>query len=140
MNKRKDLNKKMGKHSFKSFGKKERSSFLYWFYHWKAFNLVAFYLNIWKIKYLFHDIEKPWLRLFLSYEKVQHFHRKYNSHHREYYKGFGNIDIEGMVIDNECSRFTKELAKLNAREFIEKYPANTEFNKNYYNKLDELGL
>ena len=89
------------------FTKEERSTFPYWFAHWCAFNLTALNLRIWKFKYLFHDIEKPWLKLFLKdYAKVQKIHRLTNRHHLEY-TGKNGIDCEALIIDWECSRFTK---------------------------------
>lgn len=97
------------------FTKEERSSFKYWFAHWCAFQMTAINLRCWKFKYLFHDIEKPWLKLFLPYDKVQHIHRTLNNHHLQY-KHPNRIDWEAMVIDWECSRFTKEAAPLTARE------------------------
>ena len=97
------------------FTKEERSSFKYWFAHWCAFQMTALNLKCWKFKYLFHDIEKPWLRLFLTYDKVQHIHRTLNNHHLQY-KYPNRVDWEAMVIDWECSRFTKEAAPLTARE------------------------
>lgn len=97
------------------FTKEERSSFKYWFAHWCAFQMTALNLKCWKFKYLFHDIEKPWLKLFLTYDKVQHIHRTLNNHHLQY-KHPNRIDWEAMVIDWECSRFTKEAAPLTARE------------------------
>lgn len=92
---------------FKKFTKEQRSSFSYWFNHWRAFNAVAKELHRWKFKYLFHDIEKPWLKLFMEYPKVQKWHRTHNSHHLEYK---GEKDYEAMVIDWECSRYTKYAA------------------------------
>lgn len=74
-----------GEIKFKKFTKEERSTFKYWFYHWCAFNYTACKLHAWRFKYLFHDIEKPWLRLFLPYKTVQRFHRKHNTHHLEYF-------------------------------------------------------
>ena len=54
------------------FTKAERASFSYWFAHWCAYNMTALNLKCWKLKYLFHDIEKPWLMLFWrNYNKVQ---------------------------------------------------------------------
>lgn len=97
------------------FTKEERSSFKYWFAHWCAFQMTALNLKCWKFKYLFHDIEKPWLKLFLTYDKVQYIHRTLNNHHLQY-KYPNRIDWEAMVIDWECSRFTKEAAPLTARE------------------------
>lgn len=106
---------------FKKFTKEERSTFSYWFYHWKAFNLTAYFLGVWKVKYLFHDIEKPFLRLFLPYKKVQAIHRRNNSHHLEY-KHAPDYDYEAMVIDWECSRLTKYASPRNAvQEIIYKY-------------------
>lgn len=89
---------------FKKFTKEQRSSFSYWFWHWLSFNLVARELHRWKFKYLFHDIEKPWLKLFMEYPKVQKWHRTHNSHHLEYK---GEKDWEAMVLDWEASRYTK---------------------------------
>lgn len=87
------------------FSKAERSTFTYWFEHWRAFNNLAQELGVWKFKYLFHDMEKPWLKLLMrDYKKVQKFHRLHNRHHIEYK---GEKDWEALVIDWECSRYTK---------------------------------
>ena len=64
------------------FTKEERSSFKYWFAHWCAFQMTALNNKCWKFKYLFHDIEKPWLMLiWKDYSRVQKWHRATNSHH-----------------------------------------------------------
>jgi hypothetical protein len=97
------------------FNKCDRASFEYWFAHWCAFNMTALNLRCWKFKYLFHDFEKPWLKLFMSYESLQKFHRKHNRHHLEY-KNPNKIDWEAMVIDWECSRFTKINCPRNAKD------------------------
>ena len=97
------------------FTKSERSSFKYWFAHWCAFQMTALNLHHWKPKYLLHDIEKPFLKLFWDYKKVQKWHRTHNSHHTEY-KGLW--DTYAMVIDWECSRFTKAEAQLNAYDTL----------------------
>lgn len=99
------------------FTKSERSSFRYWFAHWCAFQMTALNLHHWRPKYLLHDIEKPFLKLFLDYEKVQKWHRTHNSHHTEYK---GQWDTYAMVIDWECSRFTKAEAQLNAYDTLVK--------------------
>lgn len=139
-----NLNEKMAKHHFKQFLKNNRSSFTYWYYHWKAFNLTAKYLGCWKLKYLLHDIEKPWLKLILPYGLVQKLHRENNSHHREYKKGEDFIDFEAMIIDNECSRFTKVEAQLTAKEFLQelinKQKVSTNFADKYIKVLDKLEL
>lgn len=139
-----DLNNKMTKHHFKSFTKKDRSSFPYWYYHWKAYNLAAHYLGCWKFKYLLHDIEKPWLRLFLPYKKLQAIHRKNNKHHLEYKGGLNNVDIQALIIDNECGKFTKAEAQLSAREYIDfiysKQMIPSEFADKCYAVLNRLDL
>ena len=100
------------------FTKEERSTFPYWFAHWCAFNLTALNLRIWKFKYLFHDIEKPWLKLFLKdYTKVQKIHRLTNRHHLEY-MGKKGIDCEALIIDWECSHYTKQKSQLKCREEV----------------------
>lgn len=106
------------------FTKEERSTFKYWFAHWCAFQMTALNLKCWKFKYLFHDIEKPWLKIFMVYPDVQRWHRHHNNHHIEYwldhYFNEKKMDWKAMVIDWECSHFTKEQAQLNARETLEK--------------------
>lgn len=90
---------------YPKFGKSQRSTFRYWFWHWRAFNSVALELGVWRPKYLLHDIEKPFMRLFMPYKKVQKFHRSHNRHHLEYP---GGRDWTAMFVDWECSRYTKE--------------------------------
>lgn len=108
------------------FSKEERSSFAYWFAHWCSYNMTTLNLKCWKFKYLFHDIEKPWLMLlWKDYKRVQKWHREHNRHHLEY-KGKKGFDWEAMVIDWECSRFTKEASPRTACQetfrLIDKYP------------------
>ena len=102
------------------FSKEDRSSFPYFFAHWFAYQTVALCLKCWKPKYLFHDIEKPFLKLFLPYKKLQKFHRKYHRHHPEY-RNPDKIDWEALVIDWECCRYTKINCPLSARETYEHY-------------------
>ena len=89
------------------FNKEDRSSFPYWFAHWCAYNMTALNLGVWKFRYLFHDIEKPWLKLFLPYKKVQYIHRHIHPHHGEFYLKHGWLFWDDLVIDWECSHFTK---------------------------------
>lgn len=103
------------------FTKSERSSFKYWFAHWCAFQMTALNLKHWKPKYLLHDIEKPFLKLFWDYKKVQKWHRTHNSHHTEYK---GQWDTYAMVIDWECSRFTKAESQLNAYDTLKRMIVN----------------
>ena len=122
------------KYKFKKFSKEERSSFKYWYYHWKAFNLTAYHLGHWRFKYLFHDIEKPWLMLFWKdYKRVQKWHRTHNNHHVEYN---GVWDPYAMIIDWECSRFTKKDAPMDAWKTLHKMLRESKSNK-YRRKLYE---
>lgn len=114
----------------KKFDKSKRSNFDYWFWHWLSYNLIAKKLDVWKFKYLFHDWYKPWLRLFMSYEKLQKIHRKHANHHIEWleykfkkcrnnlyktgYRYIDKYDYEGTIIDWECSRYTKNDKTLDA--------------------------
>lgn len=97
--------------NLKEFDKSQRSSFSYWWNHWKAFNLTALMLDEWRWKFLFHDIEKPWLRLIMPYKKLQSFHRRNNNHHIEYKGGYDNVDWMALYIDWFCGRYTKYAAK-----------------------------
>lgn len=105
------------------FKKEEASSFKYWFAHLCAFNMTALNLKCWKFKYIFHDFEKPWLKLYIGYKNTHNFHVKHSRHHIEHWinSNFNDnkIDWQAMVIDWECARFTKEFAQLNARETLD---------------------
>jgi hypothetical protein len=134
------------------FEKKDRSTFPYWISHFLAYNLVAMKLGVWHPKYLLHDIEKPWLKLFWGdYNKVQNWHRHHNSHHIFYGRmhGINKIDWLGAIIDWEASRYSKYAAPRTAREEVEwllyndeKYTEDekAEVRKNCYPILDTLGL
>lgn len=107
--------------NYSMFSEKDKSTFPYWFAHWCAFQLTALNLGLWKFKYLFHDFEKPWLKLIWPYKKVQKWHREHNNHHLEYglKHGWDNIDWYALMIDWECSRFSKKQCPLNCREELE---------------------
>lgn len=77
-----------------------------WFAHWCAFQMTALNLNCWKWRFLFHDMEKPFLDLFLPHATVRKIHRKFSRHHVEYIFP-KHYDLLAMVIDWECARFTK---------------------------------
>lgn len=135
------------------FKTEEKSTFKYWFAHWCAFQTTALNLHIWKFKYLFHDIEKPWMMSLLygnhpeEYPKVRSWHRKHNKHHIEWLDNHfaDRFDIDAFIIDNECSRITKEDSPVTAREWITtKYKearkewwqqTDTHFDYNLYKKL-----
>ena len=146
------------------FTKAERSSFPYWFAHWCAFQMTALNSKAWKMKYLFHDAEKPWFKLFLKYPTVQRIHRSRHKHHpewlerklREFYWKYGilpedvvkyyldKFDYNGAIIDWECCHFTKAEEPLDAHDeykrllnynnFSEKYPYITAYCYNDFSK------
>lgn len=105
----------------KGFDDSQKSTFKYWFAHWCAYQMVALSLHVWKPKHLLHDMEKPWLRLFMPYPKVKKWHREHNRHHLQYgiIHGFDKIDWEALVIDWECSHFTKASQPFTARQYAE---------------------
>ena len=109
------------------FTKEERSSFPYWFAHWCAFQMTALNLRCWKPRFLLHDWYKPWLRLFLPYSTVQKIHKQNSKHHLEWFDKYGytlkniyRFDWDSLIIDWECSRFTKEASQINAYRKWEK--------------------
>jgi len=124
--------------SFDMFTKEDRSSFKYWFAHWCGFQLTALNLGIWKLKYLLHDIEKPWLKIFWKgdYKRVQKWHRTHNRHHLEYglKHGWDAIDWEALMIDWECCGLSKQEAQLDARETLE-YEINRDKWKPYADQI-----
>lgn len=124
--------------SFEMFTKEDRSSFKYWFAHWCGFQLTSLNLGIWKPKYLLHDIEKPWLKIFWKgdYKRVQKWHRTHNKHHLEYglKHGWDNIDWEALMIDWECCGLSKQEAQLDARETLE-YEINRDKWKPYADQI-----
>jgi len=137
----------------KKFTKDQRSTFSYWFYHWRNYNLVAMKLGAWKWKYLLHDIEKPWMKLILrDYMKVRKWHKTHRKHHIFYGRthGIDKIDWEAAVIDWECSQYSKLATPLNAREQtmkiisegVDKYTQEEikAIEKNVIPILDKLGL
>lgn len=111
------------------FGKEDRSKFKYWFAHWSAFQMTALNLGVWKFKYLFHDMEKPFMLYWFmwvcgmkhedAYKRVQRWHRTHRKHHLEYKH---DKNYEEMMIDWECSRFTKTKSPRTAyEEFMKLY-------------------
>lgn len=138
--------------NLKKFDKSQRSSFSYWWNHWKAFNIVAMKLGVWKPKWLLHDIEKPWLKLFWGdYKRVQKWHKHHNNHHILYGRraGINKVDWLAAVLDWECSRYSKNACPRDARKEvdylltqIDKYTDDEreEIRKNCYPILNYLGL
>lgn len=133
------------------FTKEERSSFPYWFAHWAAFQMTALNCRSWRFKYLFHDCEKPWLRLLLPYKVVQRLHRSTKNHHpewlekrlREFYWKYGvlpesyisvildKFDYKGAIIDWECCHYTKADEPLDAHDEYKRLLAYDDFSQKY---------
>ena len=104
------------------FTKDDRSSWRYFWAHWCAFQMVAITLGVWRLKHLFHDWYKPWLKMFgMPYEKIQKFHRTHSNHHLEWLDGHSpaNMDWISLIVDWECSQYTKEACYRDAREEME---------------------
>lgn len=121
------------------FSSKERGTFKYWFAHWCAYQMTALNLRCWKPRFLLHDVDKPWLNLIFPYPKSKILHRKWSRHHLEY-SGKKEIDWLGMVIDWECSRFTKIERSANARQVLKRYKNDPEIVEKISNILKYLGL
>lgn len=119
----------------KKFDKSERSAWRYYFAHWCAFQMVALNLGIWKFRYIFHDWYKPWLKMFgMQYKDIQKLHRYNSRHHIEYFESHCNpslFDWDAMIIDWECSQYTKKARSRNAFEEM-KYILET--SNNHYLK------
>ena len=115
------------------FERNSERGFAYWFAHWCAYNMTAINCNAWKFKYLFHDIEKLWLELIMPHDKVKCLHQKHNRHHFTYRKR-SRVDWEAVVIDWECSRFTKVFRSETAREVAKLRLLDGRMN------LDEYGI
>lgn len=139
----------------KKFDKSQRSGWRYYWAHWFAFQMVAITLGIWKFKYLFHDWYKPWLKMFgMPYEKIQKLHRYSANHHIEFLEKHHDpekFDWDAMIIDWECSMYTKQDCNRNARQeydYLMGMLQNDEMGKtkryfliNYVlPRLNELGL
>lgn len=109
----------------KLFSDTEKSTFAYWWAHNRAFNKIAKEWGVWKFKYLFHDMEKPFMKLFLPYDKVRKWHRSHNRHHLSY-PDKTRIDWMALIIDWECSHLTKASQPMNCYSYalymMEKYP------------------
>lgn len=125
----------------RKFSKEERSSWKYFWAHWCAFQMTALTLRCWKFKYLFHDWYKPWLKMFgMKYEKIQKIHRYNSNHHIEYLltKTINDytktFDWEQLVIDWECSQYTKDACQYGAYEEMINYLSK--YNKPNYEWLE----
>lgn len=147
---------KLTPQTMRKFAKHERSTWAYYWAHWCAFQMVAINLRIWKFKYLFHDWYKPWLKMLgMNYNKIQRIHRYNSNHHIEWFedlcehngKSLEAFDLDALIIDWECSQYTKENCPRNARQEME-YVCNTTelvplrvfLRKCMSTRLDELGL
>jgi hypothetical protein len=106
----------------KKLDKSQRSGWRYYWAHWAAFQMVAITLGIWRPRHLFHDWYKPWLKMLgIPYSEIQYIHRHSSRHHLEYLELNNGtyFDWDSMIIDWECSQYTKEACKRNARQKME---------------------
>ena len=62
----------------------------------------------------------------MPYEDIQKFHRRNSNHHLEYleYKDPVKLDWVSLVVDWECSQYTKNACKNNARDEMEDWISN----------------
>ncbi len=126
----------------RKFSKEERDSnkliyFKYWFCHWYIINKMAIMLGKWRIKYIFHDMEKPWINLFFGSKICKKFHISHNRHHLDYilYNHNKDCDYEEMILDFESARFTKNDEPLGSRETIDWI-----LKKDKYKKLNRFSI
>lgn len=66
-----------------------------------------------------HDVDKIFLKLFLSPETVSRLHHGYSHHHNKRMRT--HDDFAQAVIDWECARITKPDKPLNARDTLYKF-------------------
>lgn len=86
---------------------------------------------------LFHDLDKSLiLYRLMKHEDARKIHQYWAKHHER--SARTHSDYIQMVIDWECSRFTKPDKQLNARETLYKYYPHKE--KEILPILEELGL
>ena len=96
------------------------NSILYTLEHRRAFLKVEkMLLGHNTIRGYLHDLDKVFLKLFLSKDTVQTMHRNYSRHHAK--NAHTKQDYIQMVIDWECARYTKPDKLLNARETLYKF-------------------
>lgn len=113
---------------------------IYTFKHIICINKLAIKYKVWKIRYLFHDVDKLFMYVLLfwkSSKEIHKIHRLHSNHHIENIES-KNIDWEMAILDWECARFTKPDKPLNARETLEKY--YSEYKNNCLPILKKLGL
>lgn len=95
-------------------------NFRYWFKHWKAFQKTAISLHHWRLRFLFHDIEKPFFQMIFSHKIVSRWHRRFHRHHPEYIFPFLR-DYTAMIIDWQCAASTKPDKPLDVLDTLNKY-------------------
>ena len=88
--------------------KSSKYTFKRWFEHCCAFNMLASQAGVWKFRYLFHDLDKPFMSLLFSENKVRKIHRDWFNHHCECrFNCPQTVDWEAVAVDWECSRYSK---------------------------------
>lgn len=93
-------------------------SFVYWFAHYVAVNLVA--IRHYHTVFPLHDAEKPWkLLLGMPYEQVCKEHLMKSHHPQD--KPDSQVDWIETICDWEASAYTKPHSRLNAHETCKKF-------------------
>jgi hypothetical protein len=109
---------------FKSERETVSGGFRYWMAHWAMVNYIALKLGRWRVRYLFHDIEKPWMDMLYDHKFTKKYHVTHSRHHIEYAKAHPEIplkdacDWQEMVLDFESARVTKAEKPLDAYDTI----------------------
>lgn len=98
----------------------KRNSISYTLKHRKAFlEIEKRLLGHNTIRGHLHDLDKIFLKLFLSKDMVSRIHRAHARHHAK--NACTKQDYVQMVVDWECARYTKPDKPLNARETLYRY-------------------
>lgn len=108
-----------------------------WARHWMSYQRVARRLGVWKLRFIFHDLEKAILILIVGDRVATKVHRMVSSHHE---RNNSIKDVLGAIIDWECARYTKPSKQLNARQTLNKYYSHLDNYDRFLVVLDILGL
>ncbi|MCQ2738224.1 MAG: hypothetical protein MJ224_06410 [archaeon] len=100
--------------------------------------MTAMNFGVWKLHHLFHDWYKPWMALFVDYNKMHNYHITHSNHHIEHYRLTDKCNWLDLVIDWECSQYTKVHGKRTAREFLEFMTSNHEISSTEYDFINKV--
>lgn len=87
----------------KKFTLEECATLPYWWHHYLAVNAIAAMCHVWSFRFLFHDLEKPFLKfLWGDPDRVQEFHVTHANHH-PHNKPFEKVNLVEMVVDLDAA-------------------------------------